>query len=290
MARIAYVDGRYVAHACARVHVEDRAYQFADAVYEVIAVNRGCLVDLDAHLDRLDRSLAALRIAWPMSRRALQVVLREMVRRNRLTAGLGTVYLQVSRGCAPRNHAFPAGAAPVLVMTARALPPFDVARARRGVAVITLPDERWRRPDIKSVSLLPNVLARQQAVEGGAEEAWLIDEDGLVTEGTASNAFIVLADGTLLTRRADRAILGGITRQALLGLAADHGLRLLERAFSVAEARAAAEAFLTSTTSWVKPVVRIDDAVIGEGRIGPFTARLLDWYCDHVEACGAGAA
>ena len=231
MGRIAYVDGRYVPHRRAYVHVEDRGYQFADGVYEVIAVNRGRLIDEEPHLDRLARSLAELRLRWPMSREALRLVMREMIRRNRLV-GLGSLYLQITRGVAARNHLFPVRAEPVLVMTARALPPFDRQAARQGVRVITLDDLRWRRPDIKSISLLPNVLAKQQAFEAGAYEAWLVDERGMITEGTASNAWIVTAADELVTRAADRSILGGITRAAVLRIARQHRLRLVERPFS----------------------------------------------------------
>lgn len=285
MGKIAYVDGRYVPHRRAYVHVEDRGYQFADGVYEVIAVNRGRLIDEEPHLDRLARSLAELRLRWPMSREALRLVMREMIRRNRLV-GLGSLYLQITRGVAARNHLFPVRAEPVLVMTARALPPFDRQAARRGVRVITLDDLRWRRPDIKSVSLLPNVLAKQQAFEAGAYEAWLVDERGMITEGTASNAWIVTAADELVTRAADRSILGGITRAAVLRIARQHRLRLVERPFTVEEAKAATEAFLTSTTSWVKPVVEIDDVPVGDGVVGPLTERLLALYAAHAEQNG----
>ena len=280
MSRISYVNGRYVPHRDAHVHVEDRGYQFADGVYEVIAVSRGRLIDEEPHLDRLARSLSELRIRWPMSREALRMVMREMVRRNRL-GELGSLYLQVTRGVATRNHAFPVRAKPVLIMTAKPLPPFDSQAARRGVRVITLPDLRWRRPDIKSVSLLPNVLAKQQACEAGAYEAWLVDDLGMITEGTASNAWIVNAAGELLTRAADRSILSGITRGVLVRVAHEHRLRLIERPFSVEEAKAATEAFLTSTTSWVKPVVQIDEVPIGTGAVGPLTDRLLALYAAH---------
>lgn len=285
MGKIAYVDGRYVPHRRAYVHVEDRGYQFADGVYEVIAVNRGRLIDEEPHLDRLARSLAELRLRWPLSREALRLVMREMIRRNRLV-GLGSLYLQITRGVAARNHLFPVRAEPVLVMTARALPPFDRQAARRGVRVITLDDLRWRRPDIKSVSLLPNVLAKQQAFEAGAYEAWLVDERGMITEGTASNAWIVTAADELVTRAADRSILGGITRAAVLRIARQHRLRLVERPFTVEEAKAATEAFLTSTTSWVKPVVEIDDVPVGDGVVGPLTDRLLALYAAHAEQNG----
>jgi D-alanine transaminase len=286
MGRIAYAEGRYLPHAQARVHVEDRGYQFADAVYEVIAIHRGHLVDEAEHLERLERSLAELRIAWPVSQRALRLKIRELIRRNKISAR-GMVYLQISRGVAPRNHVFPKACPPVLVMTAKHLPAFDHAEASRGVCVITTADQRWRRCDIKSVSLLANVMARQQAAEAGAFEAWLVD-DGIVTEGTASNAWIVTPEGLLLTHDANNAILNGITRRAVLRIAADHGVVLREGPFSVAEAKSAAEAFLTSTASLIKPVVRIDDAVIGDGRMGPLTARLLDYYVEHVGEGPAG--
>lgn len=287
MSRVSYVDGRYLPHRCARVSVEDRGYQFADGVYEVVAVIGGRLIDEDMHLDRLDRSLGALRIPWPMSRRALRLVMREMIRRNRIHR-FGALYLQVTRGVAPRNHAFPLRAQPVLVMTARPLPPFDMEAALRGVAVVSAPDERWRRPDIKSVSLLPNVLAKQRAVESGAFECWLLDESGMVTEGTASNAWIVSERGELLTHAADRAILAGVTRASLVQLAAEHGVELAERPFSLDEAKRAREAFISSTTSWVKAVVRLDDVPIGDGTAGPVTRRLLDWYAAGVAGAAGG--
>ena len=287
MSRIAYVNGRYLPHHDAVVHVEDRGYQFSDGVYEVIAVQRGRLLDEEAHLDRLDRSLAELRMRWPMSRAALGMVMRQMIRRNRIDDS-GALYLQITRGVAPRNHAFPLRSKPALVMTARRLPAFDLAAARRGVGVITAPDQRWRRPDIKSISLLANVLAKQLAVEAGAFEAWLVEDDGTVSEGTASNAWIVTADGELVTRQADTSILNGITRSAVLRLAEERDLRLVQRPFSVAEARAAVEAFVTSTTSWVKPVVRIDGVPVGEGVAGPLTLRLLDAYAAHAASGTSG--
>jgi len=285
MSRIAYVNGRYRVHADAVVHVEDRGYQFADGVYEVIAVQRGRMVDEEPHLSRLDRSLSELRIPWPMSRRALHVVLVEVIGRNRIIDS-GLVYVQITRGVAPRSHAIPSATVSSLVVTARSLPPFDRDLARRGVAVITIPDIRWKRCDIKTVSLLPNVLGKQRAIDAGAFDAWMIDSDGAVTEGTASNAWIVSAAGELITRQASSAILNGITRRAVLDIAADQSCRLVERPFTVAEAKSAAEAFQTSTTSVVKPVIRIDDTMIGDGNIGPLTERLLDLYAGHMLAAG----
>lgn len=288
MSRIAYVNGRYVPHAQARVHIEDRGYQFADGVYEVIAVHRGRLIDEEGHLVRLNRSLRELRIQPPMAESALKVAMRELLRRNRVRDGI--IYLQVTRGVARREHAFPANAPSALVMTARAIKPFDLEAARAGVDVITIPDIRWKRCDIKSVSLLPNVLGKQQAREAGAYEAWMVAEDGTVTEGTSSNAWIVTKDGTLVTRAASDAILNGITRQALLTAVRENGVRLVERPFTVAEAKAAREAFVTSTTSYVKPVVRIDGQSIGNGHIGELTGRLLELYARHMDRQAEGEA
>lgn len=271
MSRVSYVNGRYVDHRRAAVHIEDRGYQFADGVYEVIAVKDGAPVDEVRHLDRLDRSLAGLRIAPPLSRQALRVVLRETIRRNRL--GQGMVYLQITRGVARRDHAFPAAAQSSLVVTARRVTS-RTALAEQGVAVVTLPDIRWKRCDIKSVSLLPNVLAKQQARDAGAYEAWLVDEAGQVTEGTSSNAWIVTQAGELVTRHLDSAILSGVTRLGVIDAAAAHGLAVVERAFFVDEAKAAREAFITSTTAAVLPVVAIDGAAVGDGKPGPVAGRL----------------
>jgi D-alanine transaminase len=268
LSRIAYVNGRYVPLRDAMVHVEDRGYQFSDGVYEVCEVRGGRLVDERRHVERLKRSLAELRIAMPVSEAALGVILRETVRRNRVRWGI--VYLQVTRGVARRDHAFPpAGTAPSLVVTARNL---DLAGAEKlaadGVAVITLPDNRWDRVDIKSVSLLPNVLAKQAAREQGAREAWFVDDKGRVTEGSSSNAWIVTRDGTLVTRHVDQGILKGITRTVVLEVLAAQGLKLEERPFTVDEAYGAREAFLTSASQIVLPVVRIDGRPVGNGAPG----------------------
>lgn len=281
MSRIAYVNGRYLPHALAGVHVEDRGYQFSDGVYEVIAVQNGRFVDEDEHLNRLDRSLSELRMAWPMSPRAIRTAIRELVRRNRI-GNRGIVYIQVTRGVAPRNHAFPKSTESALVMTARSLPPLDRDVMRRGVSVITAPDLRWGRRDIKSISLLPNVLAKQMAIDHGAFEAWLVDDDGMITEGTSSNAWIVTAEGELATHNANRAILNGITRRMVMEICAQQGISFVERAFTIDEAKAAREAFLTSTTGLVKPVVQIDGTAIGAGGIGPVTEKLLEHYLDHM--------
>jgi D-alanine transaminase len=282
MSRIAYVNGRYVPHRRARVHVEDRGFQFADAVYEVIAVRGGGLVDEVLHLQRLARSLRELRMAAPMAEGALKALLREVVRRNGVHDGI--LYLQISRGAAPREFAFPKRARPTLVITARRQRGPDPRQLEEGVAVITIPDIRWARPDIKSVALLPNALGKQQARDAGAYEAWQVDRDGNITEGTSSNAWIVTAAGEVVTRQADTSILNGITRLGLIALLAGEGLRLVERPFSVAESKAAREAFLTSTTNFVLPVVRIDDAPIGNGYPGSVVRRLRQAYEAHVAA------
>ncbi|TCT03564.1 D-amino-acid transaminase [Aquabacter spiritensis] len=284
MSRIAYVNGRYVPHRDASVHVEDRGYQFADGVYEVCEVRAGRLIDARLHLDRLDRSLRELRIAPAMSRAALLTVLRETVRRNRVRDGL--VYMQVTRGAARRDHAFPAAqTAPALVVTARAADPAQGARlAESGIAVITVPDTRWARVDIKSVSLLPNVLAKQQAKEAGAREAWFVDAAGNVTEGASTNAWIVTSAGALVTRPADSGILRGITRTVLMAVAASEGLRVEERAFSRAEALEAREAFISSASGIVLPVVRIDGQAVGDGKVGPVARRLRTRFHDFAEA------
>lgn len=274
MSRYAYVNGRYLPFRDAMVHVEDRGYQFADAVYEVCEVRAGRLVDERRHLDRLERSLAAIKLRPPMSRAALGVVLREVVARNRIRFGL--VYLQIGRGVARRDLAFPVPQpAASVVVTAR---PLNRARteasAATGIAVVSVPDNRWGRVDIKTVGLLPNALARQAAVEQGAREAWFVDQSGAVTEGASANAWIVTKDGKLVTRHADHAILGGITRSVLFDAVKAQGLTVEQRPFALEEAYAAREAFITSATQTVMPVVRIDGRAIGDGKPGPVATAL----------------
>lgn len=288
MSRIAYVNGRYVPHRDASVHVEDRGYQFADGVYEVVTARGGKLIDEEPHLDRLDRSLRELRIASPMARGPLKVVLREVLRRNGVTDGI--VYLQVTRGVARRDHPFPAKAEPALVITAARKRALARAAVEQGVAARSVPDIRWKRCDIKSVSLLPNVLAKQEARESGAYEAWLVDEQGRVTEGASTNAWIVTRDGELVTRPTGEDILAGITRASVAKLARAHGMRLVERPFTLDEAKSAREAFITSATSFVLPVVKIDDTVIGNGRAGSIALALADLYDGYAEAEGASSA
>ena len=283
MSRIAYVNGRYLPHKDAAVSIEDRGYQFADGVYEVCEVRGGRLVDETRHMARLERSLRELRMARPMSAKALAQVLRETVRRNRVRDGI--VYVQVTRGAAPRDFPFPpAGTPPTLVVTSRS---FDRARlesqAAAGIAVITVPDLRWERVDIKSVALLPNVLAKQAARDQGAREAWLVDADGRVTEGASSNAWIVTRDGVLVTRTLDTGILPGITRSVVMDELNAQGLKVEERAFTVAEAYEAREAFVTSASQIVMPVVSIDGRPVGNGAPGLLTSALRRDYHQHAE-------
>jgi|ERR1700730_1520841 D-alanine transaminase len=284
MSRIAYVNGRYLPFHDAKVHVEDRGYQFADGVYEVCEVRSGRLIDERRHLERLKRSLGELQIRMPISTRALGVILQEVVARNRI--GYGIVYLQITRGVARRDHAFPSREVrPSLVVTARALNRSrNEALAEQGIAVITVPDNRWGRVDIKTTGLLSNVLARQAAIERGARDAWFVDEDGTVTEASSANVWIVTPAGTLVTRHADHAILRGITRTVLFDAIKAQGLAVQERAFTVEEAYSAREAFITSASQIVLPVVRVDGRTIGSGKPGPVATALRRAYHLYAEA------
>jgi D-alanine transaminase len=283
MSRIAYVNGRYLPHRDATVHVEDRGYQFADGVYEVCEVRGGRLIDERRHVERLQRSLSELRISLPMTIASLGVVLRETVRRNRVRDGI--VYLQVTRGVAPRDHAFPpVGTRAGIVVTSRS---HDRERgeeiAGEGIAVVTVPENRWPRVDIKSIALLPNVLAKQAAREQGAREAWFVAPDGTVTEGSSTNAWIVTAAGKVVTRPVSHAILRGITRTVLLNVLAANGLELEERPFSVAEAHEAREAFVTSASQIVMPVVSIDGRPVANGAPGLIASALRRDFHRHAE-------
>jgi D-alanine transaminase len=279
MSRIAYVDGSYRPHREAAVHIEDRGYQFADGVYEVLAVRGGQLVDEAPHLTRLRRSLAELRIEGAIADGPLKVVIREIIRRNGVRDGI--VYLQITRGAAPRDHAFPRSIRPTVVVTARRARVPDPKLGRDGIAVITIPDIRWQRCDIKSVSLVANVLGKQQAREAGVYEAWQVDTTGRVTEGTSTNAWIVTADNTVITRAADHAILNGVTRLALIDIIRREGYEFIERPFTVAEAKWAREAFLTSTTADLLAVVTIDGNPVADGKPGPLTQKLREAYLTH---------
>lgn len=282
MSRIAYIDGVYQPLNMPGILVEDRGYQFADGVYEVCAIRGGKLLDEARHLDRLDYSLAALDMPTPMSRAALQQVMRETLRRNRVHDGI--LYMQVSRGVAPREHMFNPDLKPVLVITARPIAADRRAQIiKKGISVVSVPDQRWARCDIKSISLLPNVLARQSARNAKVQEAWQIDMQGMVTEGAATNAWIVDAKGVLRTRPASHKILNGIVRQVLLDCVVDLGMKFEEKPFSLKEALAAKECFSTASTMSVFPVIEIDGQKIGAGKPGEVAKMLSDAY-DAVEA------
>jgi D-alanine transaminase len=284
MSRIAYVNGRYLPLAAASVNIEDRGYQFSDGVYEVCEVKGGRLIDERRHVERLGRSLSELRIAMPMAAESLGVIMREVVRRNRVRWGI--VYLQITRGVSRRDHAFPpAGTRPSIVVTARNLDQANAEKlATEGVAVISVPENRWERVDIKSVSLLPNVLAKQTAREHGAREAWFVDKQGFVTEGSSSNAWIVTKNNTVVTRHVDHAILKGITRTVVLDIIAAQGFKLDVRPFTMDEAYQAKEAFITSASQTVMPVVKIDGRPVGNGAPGLLSTALRKDYYRHAEA------
>ncbi|MDP3489232.1 MAG: D-amino-acid transaminase [Phenylobacterium sp.] len=283
MGRIAYVNGRYQRHAEAAVHIEDRGYQLADAVYEVWSIFGGRLADAEGHFARLKRSLTELQIPEPMSRAALTIVLREVLRRNHVREGL--IYLQVSRGVAPRDHAFPDGdISPAVVITAKSLDrAASEAKAAQGISVITTPENRWGRCDIKTVGLLPNVLARQTARERGAGEALFVDELGLITEGASANAWILDTAGVLRTRDTQANILRGVTRHTLLEVIAQAGLRVEERPFTPEEMAQAKEAFITGAGSLVLPVIAIDGKPIGGGAPGPVAKHLRSLYIERAK-------
>ena len=280
MSRIAYVNGTYQPHGGATVHIEDRGFQFADGVYEVWSVFDGRLADFQGHMTRLARSLTELRIPIPMTAQALERVLKETIRRNRVRNGI--VYLQVTRGTSPRDHAFPSNTPPSVIVTSKTI---DLSKgealAAKGAAGVTMPDVRWGRCDIKTVGLLPNVLAKQAAREKGAYECLMFDEMGLVTEGSSTNAWIVDEDGKLRTRDTQANILRGITRTAILKLAEIEGIELDERPFSVDEAKRAKEVFVTAASSFVMPLVSLDGAKIGDGKPGPVATRLREVYLEQ---------
>lgn len=277
MSHIAYVNGRYLPHAEASVHIEDRGYQFADGVYEVCGVRGGKLMDETLHLERLQRSLRELRMEMPVQLSALKIILRETVRRNRVTNGM--VYFQVTRGVAPRDHPFPKNTRTSLVVTAKRLNEARVAASvEKGVEVVTMPDLRWARRDIKSIALLPNILAKQAAREAGSYEAWLVDADGFVTEGSSTNAWIVDGGGRLVTRPEGPEILSGITRRVLLEVARGEGIEVVERAFTPEEAKSAREAFISASSAIIIPVIRIDGHPVGNAAPGSITLRMRDAY------------
>jgi D-alanine transaminase len=282
MPKIAYVNGAYVPHNDARVHIEDRGFQFADGVYEVVAAIHGHLADERGHLDRLERSLSELRIAMPVPRETLRFLMREVLRRNKLKNA--SIYIQVTRGVSKRDFPFPAAdIGATLVITARAYRFDGLAKMEKGAKAVTVPDIRWKRRDIKSVALLPQVLAKQKAVESGAFEAWMVDDNGYVTEGSSSNAWIVTKDGTLVTHQAGTDILRGVTRTAIDRLRGEIQVRLEERPFTVQEAYEAEEAFNSSATALITPIVEIDGKRIGNGKPGRLTLRLYEEYRAYVD-------
>jgi len=276
--RIAYVNGRYLPHALAGVHVEDRALQLGDGLYEVTNVIAGVAVDEEPHLDRMERSCRELGIAMPMGRSSLKLVMREMIARNRIRDGL--LYLQVTRGAARRDHVPPrTPMKPTLILTMRTQDMAGLAkRMEQGIGVSTQPDIRWGRCDIKTVQLLPNLMAKQAARAAGAFEAWLVDGEGYVTEGASTNAWIVARDGTVITRELSNHILPGVTRRVMLEAMAEARITVAERKFTVAEAKAAREAFITSATGAAVPVVSVDGRQVGDGRPGDLTRRIHDLY------------
>lgn len=283
MSRVAYVNGAYVPTSDAFVHINDRGYQFADGVYEGVTVRKGEMIDLEPHLDRLWRSMRELKMDEPMARAPMRLVFKELIRRNRIADGF--LYIQITRGEAVRDHAFPAFSVPSLVATCRRLDLNGVkARAETGVAASTQPDIRWGRCDVKSTSLLPNILAKQAAKEVGGFEAVLVDENGFVTEGSSTNMWIVTNDGKLKTRPTSDNILAGITRARVKIIAESLQIAIKEEAFTVEEALDAKEMFLTSSTSCATPIVSLDGKKIGDGTPGPVATRLVDAYFDFMDA------
>lgn len=283
MSRIVYVNGAYLPEEQASISVFDRGFIFGDGVYEVSAVLDGRLIDVEAHLARLERSCGEIGLALPWSREALIDIHRELIARNDLREG--GVYLQVTRGAADRDFAFPANASPTLVMFTQARNMANAPAAKTGIKVVSTPDLRWSRRDIKSVNLLAPVLAKQAAAEAGAQEAWMV-EDGVVTEGASSTAWIV-SSHSLISRPLSQKVLPGITRAAVLAFVAESGFAFDQRAFTLAEALAADEAFITSATSFVMPVVSIDGQIIGAGSPGPVATRLREIYLDFARRGGA---
>jgi len=277
VSRIVYVNGDYLPEEDARISVFDRGFLFADGVYEVTSVLGGRLVDFPGHLARLHRSLAELEMPAPVSDEVLEAIHRELLARNAVTEGM--VYLQVTRGPADRDFAYPPEPVPSLVLFTQARPLADTASGRNGIKVIALPDIRWQRRDIKTVQLLAPSMCKMMAKRAGKDDAWLV-EDGFVTEGTSNNAWIVTAGGTLVTRNLSTSILHGITRHAVMALAAEAQIRVEERPFTIAEAHAAAEAFITAASAFVTPVVEIDGKPLGDGTPGPLTRRLRELYID----------
>lgn len=281
MSRFAYVNGRYVPHHEAAVHIEDRGYQFGDGIYEVVLMISGKLADCEGHLRRLRRSLDELSLSSPISETALRQIMKRLSRLNRLKTGI--IYIQITRGVARRDHKFPQDNRPSLVMTVKHLS-VDTGQQLAGKSAITVPDQRWERRDIKTIQLLPNCLAKQAAAEKGAYEAILVMPDGTVSEGSSSNVWILTDDGQLITRQADEDILNGITRRSIQRLATERQLEIIERPFTVAEMMAAQEVFVTSATSMVTAMTQIDDKAINDGGVGRIASALKADYINYIQA------
>lgn len=278
MSRIVYVNGEYVAEEAATISIFDRGFIFADGVYEVTAVLDGKLVDFEGHCVRLQRSLGELKMPMPVSAEELLAIHRELIAKNSLNEGL--IYLQVTRGAADRDFAFPKDVPQTLVLFTQAKPLIDTAPARNGLKVISVEDMRWSRRDIKTVQLLGPCLAKMEAKAQGKDDAWMV-EDGLVNEGTSNNAYIVTKEGVIVTRHLSNSILHGITRSAVLKLAAELDMKVEERPFSIEEAQQAAEAFVTAATTFVCPVVEIDGVALSGGKPGPVVQRLREYYVEE---------
>ncbi|NIX76149.1 D-amino-acid transaminase [Microvirga terricola] len=287
MSRIVFLNGSFLPIEEAKVSFMDRGFLFGDGVYEGVGVLGGRLIDNEAHLTRLERSLREIRISNPYTREEWTRLQEELARRNGMTEGF--IYFQVTRGVAERDFVFPEGAAPTVAMFTQAKSIANAPAAETGIAVITVPDLRWERRDIKSISLLAQVLAKQAAKEAGAQEAWMV-EDGYVTEGGSSSAFIITKSGSIVVRPLSNAILPGVTRRSLLQLSREKGIVLDERRFTVEEAYDAAEAFLTSASNFVLPIVTIDGRSIGDGKPGPLTKRLRQLYLEMALSPAAGVA
>ena len=281
MSRFVYVNGRFLRRNDAYIDIEDRGFQFGDSVYEVIFVTKGCLVDEQGHIDRLAYSMGELGMELPKSPATISLLIRELIRLNGLTDGL--VYMQVSRGIAPRDHLIPRNLSQTFVMNTRQVDLTAKPSIKEGVDVITVRDIRWGRCDIKTTQLLANCLVKSEAIHAGADEAWMVDENNFVTEGSSSNAWIITDDQVLVTRPPTHDILNGITRQTIIDIAMQNNVVFEERAFSPEEAKNAAEAFFTSATSLATPVLSIDGVKIGGGVIGPITKILQDQYLRYAQ-------
>ena len=284
MSKIAYVNGRYKRHDSAFINIEDRGFQFADGVYEVVAVHNKKLVDLEQHLDRLERSLFELRLNNPKSRISLKLIIDQIIRRNRISSG--SIYIQITRGSAPRDFSYSNNLIPSVIICGRKSPPFTIRSIQKKHEVISQPDLRWGRCDIKSVSLLAATMAKQCALEVGADETWMFDQNGFVTEGTSSNAWIVSGNKQLITKGTDTSILPGITRQRIINLAKYCKIDVIERPFSIQEVLASSEAFCSSSTFPIKPVVKFDSHKVGDGKIGPITKLLIKNYLKYLGNIG----